>query len=123
MKRYTERPETLELTQEQVALVAETFLDTGNPKDVATRLYVHYDRTDFPFFMAPVKDFDPENPRYKFDKPHFEAEGIELLHAAMKAEGAIVTEGGSDFFVVGHPLVTKLAEVAKFDLPKRGIHA
>ena len=117
MKTFKDRPDTLELTDEQAHVVAEAFSLYGNDlASVALEVYTRWRRIAFKYFMVPVSN--KSDMGYRFKAPNMAAEGLELLTAAMRKLGAIVTEDGKDCFVAGHPLVVKVCEVAKFELPK-----
>lgn len=133
MKIYHERPEKLELTEEQVRVVSDAFLASGSPEALARALFERWNRISFEYFLVPRDppkgaegpdaEAAPEEPPrdygFEFRPPVLDAEGLDILYAVMLATGAIVPEDGRETFIQDHPLTKKLVESAKFEIPER----
>lgn len=133
MNIYRERPETLELTDEQAEVATKAFLDHGMLEPIAREVFLRWPRTSFLYFLAPRDppkgaegpdaEAAPEEPPrdygFEFRPPNLESEGLDLLYETMRKTGAITRENDQDVFDVQHPLVRKLVEVAKFEIPER----
>ena len=110
------RPERLELSDAEACDLEEFFLAGAEGAELAKVFYLRHPRTGFRFFMGLSED----GRVLAWRDPDYDYEAAELLEAAMRQRGALVTREDGDYWQTAHPMVRRLAEVAvKVQMPER----
>ena len=105
-----------ELSDAEACDLEEFFLAGAEGAELAKVFYLRHPRTGFRFFMGLSED----GRVLAWRDPDYDYEAAELLEAAMRQRGALVTREDGDYWQTAHPMVRRLAEVAvKVQMPER----